>query len=72
MKDLNNENKLMYQLIFGEKNYNEISLFEYIDDISTVHKFTEKILSNSKKAGVIIKEDVLILTEDKNVWIIKK
>ncbi len=75
MNDMNNnfttENKLMYDLIFGNKKEYEIKLLEYISNVKEINPFMDKILINLKKAGIKIKEDILILTEKKNIWILK-
>jgi hypothetical protein len=65
------ENKLMYDLIFGNKKEYEIKLLEYISNVKEINPFIEKILSNLKKSGLKIKEDILIITENKNLWILK-
>ena len=70
--NLNIEQKLMYDLIFGDIEINEIHLFKYIDDINDLKSFIERVLSNLEKSGIVVKEYILILTEEKNIWIIKK
>ncbi len=70
--DFTPENKLMYELIFGNKVEYEIQLMEYISDIKDVKPFMDKVLKNLKKSGIKIQEDVLILTEKKNIWILKR
>ena len=69
---MNDENNLMLELIFGDKDINEISIFRYIEDVKDINSFCERILSNLEKSGIKIKEDILILTKKKNVWILKK
>ncbi len=71
VEDLNDENKLMYELIFGTMNEYEINFLKYVNNITELTYFMEKILGNLKKAGIKIKEDVLILTKNKNLWILK-
>jgi hypothetical protein len=70
-KNFTMENKLMYDLIFGTKKEYEINFLEYINSIKDLTSFIDRILSNLKKAGLKIKEDILILTENKNLWILK-
>lgn len=69
--ELSKENKLMYELIFGDKNEYEIDLFEYIESIKDINPFTNKVLNNLKKSGIKIKEEFLFLSEEKNIWILK-
>lgn len=65
------ENKLMYDLIFSDNQEHEISILEYISNIKEVNTFIDKVVKNLKIAGIKIKEDILILTEKKNIWILK-
>jgi hypothetical protein len=69
--DFTDEQNLMYLLIFGDKSEYEIDIFKYIDNMKEINPFIEKTLTNLKKSGVKIIEDILILTENKNSWIIK-
>jgi hypothetical protein len=70
-EDFTSENKLMYDLIFGDKKEYEIKFLEYINNIKEINPFMDKILLNLKKSGIKIKEDIFILTENKNIWILK-
>jgi tetrahydromethanopterin S-methyltransferase subunit H len=68
---LNDENKLMYELIFGTEKEYEINFSKYVQNITELPTFIDKVLMNLKKSGVKIKEDILILTKNKNLWILK-
>ena len=69
--DFTIEQNLMYDLIFGNKKEYEINFLEYIDNIKEINTFLERVLLNLDKAGLKIKDDILILTENKNIWILK-
>jgi hypothetical protein len=69
--ELTKEQILIHELIFGNKSENEIHIFEYIQNVNDISSFTEKILLILEKSGITIKEEILILTEFKNIWILK-
>ena len=71
MSDLTGENKLMYDIIFGKEKEYEIPIFEYIEEMNDVDNFTSRIVENLTTSGVKIKDDILVLTVDKKVWILK-
>lgn len=71
VENLVGEKKLMYDIIFGDKNDYEIPILEYIGEMNDVDDFTSKVVSNLIASGVKIKEDILVLTVDKKVWILK-
>jgi hypothetical protein len=69
--DLNKEQQLMYELIFDTKSEYEIFLMEYISEITNMESFTERTVSNLTQSGVKIKEQIFIMTKDKQSWILK-
>lgn len=69
--ELTPEKKLMYNLIFDTKTEYEIDLFEYIHNIKDINPFTERVLDNLKKSGIRVREEFLVLTDEKNVWILR-
>lgn len=71
MNNLVGEKKLMYDVIFGKKTDYEIPIFEYIGEMNDVDNFTSKVVANLISSGIKIKEDILVLTKDKKVWILK-
>ena len=70
MIELIGEKKLMYEIIFDDKMEYEIPLLEYID-LTEINNFCENIMSNLIRAGIEVKEDVLILRKEKKVWKLK-
>jgi hypothetical protein len=71
MENLVGEKKLMYDIIFGENMDYEIPILEYIEEMNDIDDFTSKVVSNLIASGVKIKEDILVLTADKKVWVLK-
>jgi hypothetical protein len=73
MDVLNDEQRLMYRLIFEEsdKNEYEIDLFQYIDNISEVDTFSNRILHNLTECDIVVEEQVFLLLSDKKAWVIK-
>lgn len=70
MTELKGEKKLMYDLIFGEKNEYDIPIMEYIPLID-IDVFTSRVILNLELAGLEIIDDILILTKDRKSWILK-
>jgi hypothetical protein len=73
-RDMNNlvgEKKLMYDVIFGKKTDYEIPIIEYIRELNDIDDFTSKVVDNLITSGIKIKEDILVLTKDKKVWVLK-
>jgi hypothetical protein len=68
---LSNEKKLMYDIIFNDKLEYEIPFLEYICNMIDVDTFTNRIINNLNASGIKVKGDILILTKDKKVWILK-
>lgn len=74
LKNYETDNKylqLLSDLIFGDQDEYEIRIFEYINEYSEVEKFIADTTYKISKSGVIIVEDVLILKNKKQCWIIK-
>jgi len=71
MDNLEGEKKLMYDVIFGKKTDYEIPILEYIGEMNDIDNFTSKVVSNLIASGIKIKEDILVLTTDKKVWVLK-
>ena len=71
MSELIGEKKLMYDIIFGEKLEYEIPILEYISEMNDVDNFTSRVVENLITSGIKIKDDILVLTADKKVWILK-
>ena len=69
--DLTKIEKLMCELIFNEKSEYEIEIMKYITEIHNVEEFTNTIVENLDDAGVEVIEQVLVLTKEKKVWILK-
>jgi hypothetical protein len=69
--DLSKEHQLMYELIYGVKEENEINLLDYVTAIIEMEEFTARVVSNLKEAGIKIKEQLFIMTKDKQAWILK-
>lgn len=67
---LNDKDKLIYDIIFGTDTKYEIPFYEYID-LEEVDNFTDKIRENLLLSGIKIIEDNLILSEERNSWILK-
>ncbi len=70
MTELEGEKKLMYNIIFGEKEEYDIPILEYIPLID-VDDFRTRIISNLELSGFEIVDDVLIMTKDRKSWILK-
>lgn len=74
--DLDDKEKLIYDIVFSEEVYIgttpfEIKLFDYIKDLSELTEFTNYVLDSLKEANFVITEDVLVMTNDTNVWKLK-
>jgi hypothetical protein len=69
--DLSKEHQLMYDLIYDAKEEYEIDLTGYIAGVRELEQFTNKVVSNLTEAGVKIKEQLFILTKDKQAWVLK-
>ena len=71
MTELDGEKKLMYDIIFDKKLEYEIPILEYICEMNDVDNFTSRVVENLTTSGIKIKEDILVLTKEKKVWILK-
>ncbi len=74
--DLDDKEKLIYDIVFSEEVYIgttlfEIKLYDYIKDLSELTEFTNYVLDSLKEAEFVVTEDVLVMTNDTNVWKLK-
>jgi hypothetical protein len=74
--DLDDKEKLIYDIVFSEEVYTgttlfEIKLYDYIKDLSELTEFTNYVLDSLKEANFVVTEDVLVMTNDTNVWKLK-
>ncbi len=74
--DLDDKEKLIYDIVFSEEVYIgttlfEIKLYDYIKDLSELTEFTNYVLDSLKEANFVVTEDVLVMTNDTNVWKLK-
>lgn len=63
--------KLMSELIFNEKTEYEIPIMKYISEIHDIEDFTNNIVKNLEESGIDVTEQVLVLTKEKKMWILK-
>lgn len=61
----------MSELIFSKIIDYEIELMEYISEIYDVEMFTNDVIDDLYLAGIMVEEQVLVLTKEKKVWILK-
>lgn len=74
--DLSDKEKLIYDIVFSEEVYIgttlfEIKLYDYIKDLSELTEFTNYVLDSLKEADFEVTEDVLVMTNDTNMWKLK-
>lgn len=68
---LNNKDKLIYQLIFEEKEHFIIDIADYINDIYLYEDFISDIKSILKKSKVKISKSKVIIDSKTALWELK-
>ena len=69
--DLNNYEKLVYNLIFSDSESFEINIGNYIEDIYNYDGFMEKIENILEESKVMILENEVDIKSDEIIWILK-
>lgn len=69
--DLNNYEKLVYNLIFSDSESFEINIGDYIEDIYNYDGFMEKIENILEESKVMILENEVDIKSDEIIWILK-